>query len=237
MSTNNAVRGLALEKGGTLVLLLKIAFGMALAGLAVSDKNTRFLTENPGKVIGEALVVGAGSALAFAFIGWNRSGADLVKICGIAFAVFFAVHFLLELSGFNEVEETTGSKKLSEATGKAASSIIGKGLVFLVAMLLLAFTLCGWDDPFAAQIRGWSNRPAWKIPGWKGFMAEGFIFALFGALPFVMIVKDRGGHTSEAMKEFIKYFLMFYLGHFGLQYGGLYREAGFMGSHIHPSGN
>ena len=229
---NNATRNIALSKGGTLVLLLKISFAMALAGLAISDKNTRFLTENPGKVIGEALVVGAGSAAAFAFIGWNRGGVGMAKICAIAFAVFFGVHFLLELSGFNEVEETTGSRKLNAATGRASSSIIGRGLVFLVAMLLLAFTLCGWDGPFAPQIAGWGPRPDWKIPGVSGFMLEGFIFALFGALPFIMIVKDRGGATPEAMKEFIKYFFMFYVGHFGLQYGGLYREAGLMGSKL-----
>ena len=88
----NNTRRAALEHGGALVLALKFLFAMALAGLAVSDKNTRFLTENPGKVIGEAFVVGAGSAAAFAFIGWNRHGTDLLKICTLAFLVFFGVH-------------------------------------------------------------------------------------------------------------------------------------------------
>ena len=122
----NNTRRAALEHGGALVLALKFLFAMALAGLAVSDKNTRFLTENPGKVIGEAFVVGAGSAAAFAFIGWNRYGTDLLKICTLAFLVFFGVHFLLELSGFNEVEETTGSKKLGESTGRSEERRVGK---------------------------------------------------------------------------------------------------------------
>ena len=218
----NNTRRAALEHGGALVLALKFLFAMALAGLAVSDKNTRFLTENPGKVIGEAFVVGAGSAAAFAFIGWNRHGTDLLKICTLAFLVFFGVHFLLELSGFNEVEETTGSKKLGESTGRAAKSAIVKAMVILIALLLFVFTTCGWDSPF----NGASD--TWRIPGLKGFGLEGVIFALCSALPFIMIVKDRGGHTAEAMKEFIKYFFLFGFGHFGLQYGGLYREAGFM---------
>lgn len=218
----NNTRRAALEHGGALVLALKFLFAMALAGLAVSDKNTRFLTENPGKVIGEAFVVGAGSAAAFAFIGWNRHGTDLLKICTLAFLVFFGVHFLLELSGFNEVEETTGSKKLGESTGRAAKSAIVKVMVILIALLLFVFTTCGWDSPF----NGASD--TWRIPGLKGFGLEGVIFALCSALPFIMIVKDRGGHTAEAMKEFIKYFFLFGFGHFGLQYGGLYREAGFM---------
>jgi len=218
----NNTRRAALEHGGALVLALKFLFAMALAGLAVSDKNTRFLTENPGKVIGEAFVVGAGSAAAFAFIGWNRHGTDLLKICTLAFLVFFGVHFLLELSGFNEVEETTASKKLGESTGRAAKSAIVKAMVILIALLLFVFTTCGWDSPF----NGASD--TWRIPGVKGFSLEGVVFALCSALPFIMIVKDRGGHTAEAMKEFIKYFFLFGFGHFGLQYGGLYREAGFM---------
>jgi hypothetical protein len=227
-NANRKAKDLALRGGGLFVLSLKIVFAVALGGLAIADKNTRFLTSNPGKVIGEALVVGAGSALAFYLIGRNRGATGLVKISLLAFGIFFAVHFLLELSGFNEIEETTGSKKLSEATAKAKKSIIGKGLVFFVILLLLMFTLCGWDSPFIG------NPPAadgWKIPGLKGFMAEGTVFALCSALPFIMIVKDRGGHNAEALKEFIKYFILFFGGHVGLQYGGLYREAGFMGSH------
>jgi len=224
-SVNLNAKGRALRGGGLLVLSLKIVFAIALAGLAIADKNTRFLTENPGKVIGEALVVGAGSALAFYLIGKNRGATGLGKICFLAFIIFFAVHFLLELSGFNEVEETTGSKKLSETTGKAAKSIIGKMLVFFVMMILLMFTLCGWDTPF----EGASDN--WRFKGLTGFMGEGGIFALCSALPFIMIVKDRGGHNAEALKEFIKYFALFFAGHFGLQYAGLYREAGFMGGH------
>ena len=218
----NNTRRMALEHGGTLVLALKFIFAAALAGLAVTDKNTRFLTENPGLVIGEAAVVGAGSAAAFAFIGWNRGATGLVKVCTLAFLVFFGVHFLLELSGFNEVEETTGSKKLGESTGRASKSVIVRTMVFLVALILFLFTMCGWDSPF----NGASD--TWKVPGVKGFGLEGIVFALCSALPFVMIVKDRKGSTAEAMKEFIKYFFMFGLGHLGLQYGGLYREAGFM---------
>jgi len=218
----NNTRRMALEHGGTLVLALKFLFALALAGLAVSDKNTTFLTEKTGLVIGEAVVVGAGSAAAFAFIGWNRHGTDLIKICTLAFLVFFGVHFLLELSGFNTVEETTASKKLKESTGRAAKSGVAKALVIFVALTLFLFTMCGWDSPF----NGASD--TWRIPGVKGFGLEGLVFALCSALPFIMIVKDRGGSGAEAMKEFIKYFFLFGFGHFGLQYGGLYREAGFM---------
>lgn len=218
----NNTRRMALEHGGTLVLALKFLFALALAGLAVSDKNTTFLTEKTGLVIAEAVVVGAGSAAAFAFIGWNRHGTDLIKICTLAFLVFFGVHFLLELSGFNTVEETTASKKLKESTGRAAKSGVAKALVIFVALTLFLFTMCGWDSPF----NGASD--TWRIPGVKGFGLEGLVFALCSALPFIMIVKDRGGSGAEAMKEFIKYFFLFGFGHLGLQYGGLYREAGFM---------
>lgn len=218
----NNTRRAALEHGGTLVLALKFLFALALAGLAVSDKNTTFMTKNPGLVIAEAFVVGAGSAAAFAFIGWNRHGTDLLKICTLAFLVFFGVHFLLELSGFNTVEETTASKKLKESTGRASKSAIVKALVVFVLLTLFLFTMCGWDSPF----NGASD--TWRITGVRGFALEGLVFAVCSALPFIMIVKDRGGPTAEAMKEFMKYFFLFGSGHFGLQYGGLYREAGFM---------
>lgn len=238
---NNAVRNLALEKGGTLVFLLKMFFGLAVAGLAISDKNTTFLKNNPGLVVGEAFVVGIGSAIALAIVCANRRFAPIfasfressvVRNCLIVFLLFFGIHFLLELSGFNEIEETGGTRKMKKNLDKAESSIVGRGFVFLVVMLMLAFTLCGWDDPFAPQIHGWGPRPPWRIPGWPGFMFEGLWVALFGALPFVMIVKDRGGHGGEVATEFFKYFIMFYMGHFGLQYSGLYREAGLMGAKL-----
>lgn len=228
MNNTNKTRSLAREKGGLLVLSLKGLFAAALIGLALFDRNTGFIKEHPELVIGEALVVGAGSAAAFYLIGKNRGIPDqatLVKVCGFAFLVFFGVHFLLELSGFNEIEETTGSKKLAAATDRAKKSAFSKVLAFLVVLLLIMFTLCGWDSPFTGATPAAST---WKVPGFKGFMGEGFFFALFSALPFIMIVKDRGGHTGEAVKEFFKYFFLFYAGHFSLQYGGLYREAGFM---------
>lgn len=223
---NSKTKALALERGGLLVVALKFIFAVALTFLAVADKNTRFLTEHPLKVVSEAFVVGAGSAAAFAFIGWNRNAmTGIGKVLVAAFLVFFGVHFLLELSGFNEIEETTGSKKLAEASAKVKKSITAKFIFFLVALTLIMFTLCGWDTPFGIP----PASATWRIKGLLGFLVEGAVFALCSALPFIMIVKDRKGHTSEAMKEFVKYFFVFFAGHFCLQYGGLYREAGFMG--------
>lgn len=86
MNNNLKSRELAREKGGLLVLTLKILFAFALAGLAVTDKNTAFLTSKPHLVILEALVVGAGSAGAFYLIGKNRGIPDqaaLLKVCAV----------------------------------------------------------------------------------------------------------------------------------------------------------
>lgn len=217
-------QALALKGGGLLIFAMKFVFAIALAGLAIADKNTEFIKKHPGLVVSEAVVVGAGSALAFAIIGLNRNAtSSLMKTCILAFAIFFGVHFLLELSGFNEVvEETAGSKKLEALSSKAKKSVVGKIVFTLIALMLIMFTLCGWDTPFPEAAA------KWRIKGVPGFMMEGFFFALLGALPFIMIVKDRRGSTKEALTEFAKYFVLFYMGHFGLQYGGLYREAGFM---------
>jgi hypothetical protein len=214
----------AREYGGSLVIVLKLLMAAAFIGLAFIDRNTTFLTKNPGKVIGEAVLVGAMATLAFVLLAINRR-VNLVSLKWTfisVFVVFFGVHFLFELSGFNEIQETTGSRKLGRFEERGKRSILARIFIFFIMFLLLSFTLCGWDTPE----KKWNG---WRVRGAPGFIGEGLVFAILNAVPFIMIHKDRGGSTSDAMIEFIKFIFIFFLGHLGAQYGGLYNETGLMG--------
>lgn len=215
----------ARDLGGSLAIFLKLLMAAAFICLAFIDRNTTFLTENPGKVIGEAILVGAAAVIAFIGIAFNRrvglGNKSMLITLGIIFLVFFAVHFFFELSGFNEIEETTGSRKLGEFEGRAKKSILAKIFVLFVAFLFISFTLCGWDAPSST----WSG---WRVKGPVGFIIEGIWFAIVNAAPFIMIHMDRGGSFGDAMIEFGKMVFLFFVGHVVAQYGALYRETGLM---------
>lgn len=216
----------AREIGPLFITILKGLFICVFIVLAAVDRDVRWLKVMPLKIILEAFVVGIGSALAFAFIGWNRHfQGEWAKLVGISFFVFFILHFLFELAGFNEISTTedTAARKFSEFEQKVAKSTTVRIISVLIVFLLSMFTLCAWDTPSAV----WDT---WRVSGRKGFALEALVLALGSALPSIMIVKDREGSTNEILKAFFIGMFLFASGHFGLQYSGVYREIGFMGT-------
>lgn len=213
-------RGAALEAGPMLIFLLKIIFAVVFLTLAIIEKEFEFLKENPGKVITEAVVAGLGAALAFLFIAWNRNSPSdqWIKIILFSFIIFFSIHFFLELSGFNESDE-----RFKKPLGKIWIRLV----LALTGILLVVFTVVGWDSPWAPPPLGWNPPPPWRLsPRGPAFALEAIVVGLGSAVPAYLISKNRGGSPREAMKAFA----LLCAGHFGMQYSGVYRKFGFMGS-------
>ena len=216
----------ARELGPKLVTFLKVIFIGVFGVLAATTRNTTQIKKKGfGLLVAEAVVVGAGAAISFGAVGLNRRfEGSWPKLLGISFVVFFALHFLFELSGFNEISASasTGAKKFAGQTQKLEKSMAARVTFGLILFVLAMVSLCAWDSP-------WQETVPWRLgKSWRTFFGEALVIGLGSAVPTIMIVKDRGGERSEILKAFFIGLFMFGSGHFGLQYSGLYREFGFM---------
>ena len=217
----------ARELGPKLVTFLKVIFIGVFGVLAATTRDTTQIKKKGfGLLFAEAVVVGAGAALSFGAVGWNRQfKGSWPKLLGISFVVFFALHFLFELSGFNEISASasTGAKEFAGQTQKLEKSMAARVTFGLILFVLAMVSLCAWDSPWLQETAPWRlGKKRWV------FILEALIIWLGSAVPAIMIVKDRGGERNEILKAFLIGLFMFGSGHFGLQYSGLYREFGFM---------
>ena len=134
--------------------------------------------------------------------------SGIFNVALTAFLVFFIFNVFMEFSGFNQtsvdVEKLDESdKKRNELVIKAGKWIIGIGSV--VAILL---ALAVRDTNFYS---------------WKWLTLEGFVFALSGAIPVIMIAVDRKEKDAgKITKDFFIMFFLFFIGHYILHYGGFY---------------
>jgi len=216
----------AIRYGALLVTFLKIVFVAVFGVLAATTRDvTQIKKKGLGLLVAEAVVVGAGAAASFAAVGWNRKfTGSWSKLLGISFGVFFVLHFLFELSGFNEISSTasTGAKKFAAQETKLKKSKPALVIVGLIMFILAMFALCAWDAPPLA--------PDWHFSrNLSFFLLEPLAIGLGSALPATMITKDRDGDSKTVLKSFLFSLGLFGSGHFALQYSGLYREFGFMG--------
>ena len=217
----------ARELGPKLVTFLKVIFIGVFGVLAATTRDTTQIKKKGfGLLVAEAVVVGAGAALSFGAVGWNRRfEGSWPKLLGISFVVFFALHFLFELSGFNEISASasTGAKEFAGQTQKLEKSMAARVTFGLILFVLAMVSLCAWDSPWLQETAPWRLGKTRSV-----FILEALIIGLGSAVPAIMIVKDRGGERNEILKAFLIGLFMFGSGHFGLQYSGLYREFGFM---------
>ena len=217
----------ARELGPKLVTFLKVIFIGVFGVLAATTRDTTQIKKKGfGLLFAEAVVVGAGAALSFGAVGWNRRfEGSWPKLLGISFVVFFALHFLFELSGFNEISASasTGAKKFAGQKQKLEKSMAARVTFGLILFVLAMVSLCAWDSPWLQETAPWRLGKTRSV-----FILEALIIGLGSAVPAIMIVKDRGGERNEILKAFLIGLFMFGSGHFGLQYSGLYREFGFM---------
>lgn len=192
----------------------KIALIILLLILSFVNADVSFIKEKPRAFLGESIVVGLSAAVPFAFIALNRGKeiGDAMSLAITAFLIFFLFHIVMEFSGANKMSTGNGTLTSSQqaqekvmsavAHFKATKIIIG---IVLGVMLLLALTVMDVG------------------PGMSTVIKEAFVMALCGALPVVMIAKDRDEKDSrKVLLDFLMYFAAFFVGHMILQLGGFY---------------
>ena len=192
----------------------KIALIILLLILSFVNADVSFVKEKPRMFLFESVVVGLSAGVPFTYIAMNRGKelGDAVSLGVTAFLIFFLFHVVMEFSGQNQamIDKTqlTKSEQKQQALIekvtklKATKWIIG---AIIVCMILLALAVHDVNIGFGTM------------------MKEALLMATCGALPTIMIARDRDEKDGKKIAlDFFTYFGMFFAGHVALQMGGFY---------------
>jgi hypothetical protein len=192
----------------------KIALIILLLALSFVNADVSFVKNKPRMFLFESVVVGLSAGVPFTYIALNR-GKDLgdsISLGVTAFLIFFLFHVVMEFSGQNhamtdkatltaiEQKQQALVEKITKL--KATKWIIGAIIMF---MLILALTVHDVSIGVGTMMR------------------EAFVMAICGALPTIMIARDRDEKDGKKIAiDFFTYFGAFFAGHIALQMGGFY---------------
>jgi hypothetical protein len=192
----------------------KIVLIILLLILSFINADVSFVKEKPRMFLFESVVVGLSAGVPFAYIAMNRGKeiGDAISLGVTAFLIFFLFHVVMEFSGQNQAmidkEKLTKTEQRQQAVVekvtklKATKWIIGAIIVFMV---LLALVVHDVDI------------------GVGTMMKEALLMATCGALPTIMIARDRDEKDGKKIViDFFTYFGAFFAGHIALQMGGFY---------------
>ena len=192
----------------------KIVLIILLMILSFVNADVSFIKEKPRMFMFESVVVGLSAGVPFTYIALNRGKelGDAISLGVTAFLIFFLFHVVMEFSGQNhtmidKATLTTAEQKQQAVVEKvtklkATKWIIGAVIVF---MIILALTVHDVSIGFSTM------------------MKEAFVMALCGALPTIMIARDRDEKDGKKIAvDFFTYFGAFFAGHVALQMGGFY---------------
>ena len=189
----------------------KILLIILLLIFSFINADVSFLKDKPRMFLFETIVVGLSAAVPFIFIAMNRGKGfgDAASLGVTAFFVFFLFHIVMEFSGQNKASEDLTSKEKKQQD--VIKKIIKSKAVTYIALFIVVFMLL-----MALLIRDIG-------PGIGVITREALFMALCGALPVVMIARDRGEKDHvKVFKDFMIHFGLFLAGHTALQLGGFY---------------
>jgi prepilin signal peptidase PulO-like enzyme (type II secretory pathway) len=192
----------------------KIVLIFLLLILSFINADVSFIKDKPRMFLFESVVVGLSAGVPFTYIAMNRGRdlSDAISLGVTAFLIFFLFHIVMEFSGQNQalVDETKLTKteqKQQAVIEKVTKFKATKWIIFAIMMIMLILALVVRDIG----------------PGFGVVTREAFLMAICGALPTIMIAKDRDEKDSlKIFKEFMTYFGVFFAGHYALQMGGFY---------------
>jgi hypothetical protein len=192
----------------------KIVLIILLLILSFINADVSFVKEKPRMFLFESVVVGLSAGVPFAYIAMNRGKeiGDAISLGVTAFLIFFLFHVVMEFSGQNQAmidkEKLTKTEQRQQAVVekvtklKATKWIIGAIIVF---MILLALVVHDVDIGVGTMFK------------------EALLMATCGALPTIMIARDRDEKDGKKIViDFFTYFGAFFAGHIALQMGGFY---------------
>ena len=192
----------------------KIVLIILLMILSFVNADVSFIKEKPRMFMFESVVVGLSAGVPFTYIALNRGKelGDAISLGVTAFLIFFLFHVVMEFSGQNhamidKATLTTAEQKQQAVVEKvtklkATKWIIGAVIVFMTLLALVVHDVS---------------------IGFSTMMKEAFVMALCGALPTIMIARDRDEKDGKKIAvDFFTYFGAFFAGHVALQMGGFY---------------
>jgi prepilin signal peptidase PulO-like enzyme (type II secretory pathway) len=195
----------------------KIVLIFLLLILSFINADVSFIKDKPRMFLFESVVVGLSAGVPFTYIAMNRGRdlSDAISLGVTAFLIFFLFHIVMEFSGQNQalVDETKLTKmeqKQQAVIEKVTKFKATRWIIFAIMMIMLILALVVRD----------------MGPGFGVVTREAFLMAICGALPTIMIAKDRDEKDSlKIFKEFMTYFGVFFAGHYALQMGGFYTHV------------
>lgn len=192
----------------------KIVLIILLMVLSFVNADVSFIKEKPRMFLFESVVVGLSAGVPFTYIALNRGKdfGDAASLGVTAFLIFFLFHVVMEFSGQNQAmidktQLTTAEQKQQAVVEKVTKLKATKWIIgaVIVTMILLALTVHDVDI------------------GVGTMMKEALVMAICGALPTIMIARDRDEKDGKKIAiDFFTYFGMFFAGHIALQMGGFY---------------
>ena len=192
----------------------KIVLIFLLLILSFINADVSFIKDKPRMFLFESVVVGLSAGVPFTYIAMNRGRdlSDAISLGVTAFLIFFLFHIVMEFSGQNqalvdETKLTEMQQKQQDVIEKVTRFKATRWIIFAIMIIMLILALVVRDIG----------------PGFGVITREAFLMAICGALPTIMIAKDRDEKDSlKIFKEFMTYFGVFFAGHYTLQMGGFY---------------
>jgi len=214
MSTIESVKTGSRQVFETGVFGSKIALIILLMILSFVNADVSFVKEKPRMFLLESAVVGLSAGVPFTYIALNRGKeiGDAISLGVTAFLIFFLFHVVMEFSGQNQAmidpsELTEKEKKQQALIQKVTKLKATKWIIFaiIVIMIMLALVVHDLDIGVGTMLK------------------EALLMATCGALPTIMIARDRNEKDGKKIAvDFFTYFGAFFAGHIALQMGGFY---------------
>jgi hypothetical protein len=192
----------------------KIVLIILLLILSFVNADVSFVKEKPRMFLFESVVVGLSAGVPFTYIALNRGKdiGDSISLGFTAFLVFFLFHVVMEFSGQNHAmtdkETLSDSEKKQQAIIEKVTKLKAtKWIIFVILVLMVLLSSTVHDVSI----------------GVSTMLKEALLMATCGALPTIMIARDRNETDGKKIAvDFFTYFGMFFAGHVALQMGGFY---------------
>jgi hypothetical protein len=192
----------------------KITLIFLLLILSFINADISFIKDKPRMFLFESVVVGLSAAVPFTYIAMNRGKelGDAISLGVTAFLIFFLFHIVMEFSGQNQAmvdkAQLTESEKKQQAVVETVTKLKAtKWIIFAIVLIMIILALAVHDFG----------------PGAGIITREAFLMAICGALPTIMIARDRDEKdVKKILIDFATYFGVVFVGHYALQLGGFY---------------
>jgi hypothetical protein len=196
----------------------KFALLALLLILSFINGHKEYISENPRKFMWDNFTVGLTSAVAISIIAAMRGRPDLIpSLAFISFLLFFTYNVFRELSGFNVI---TDPSKQTQGEAKQAKTMKWP---ILIIVLLSVILLVGMA--FKAKVA----HPL----GFGRLAGEAAILAGFTAIAEIVVAKNHGEDAKAVGATGAANFIMFFIAHIVLQYGGFYNHVFSSGEAVH----